>query len=237
MILTARSGKDHIDAAFAAGATDYMTKPFEVNALMGRLALLAAEQAAASPKPAAQPAALNDPISLATKLRVYDAQNFIEPTALENYAKQLSRGTLYGSSAYAFAIRNVSDLHEQLSPFDFHSMINDVADAIGSEMADCQTLLAYVGHGIFVGLAESNWRPQTERVMNRVNTRLGTDGIFDGDGNMLSVKVSAGQAVRLAWKSGHSVLDALHRAEASADQARIAFAKLRHEFRFTERSA
>ena len=237
MILTARSGKDHIDAAFAAGATDYMTKPFEVNALMGRLTLMAAEQAAAQARKAQPAPAFDAPVALGAKLRIFDAANFIELTALENYAKQLSRGTLYGSAAYAFAIRKIDLLHQSLSPFDFHSMINDVADAIGAEMDDCQTLISYAGNGIFVGIAESNWRPQLDRVMNRVNTRLGAAGLSDGDGQDLNVKVSAGHAVRLAWKSGHSVLDALSQARGSADQARIAFEKLRREFWFMDRTA
>ena len=118
-----------------------------------------------------------------------------------------------------------------------HPMINDVADTIGHEMKDCQTLMSYMGDGIFVGIAESNWRPRTEHVMNHVNTRLAAADIENGDGHVLDVRVSAGQAVRLAWKSGRSVLDALTQARHSADQARIAFGKLRGEFWFMDRSA
>lgn len=237
MVLTAKSGKDHIDAAFAAGASDYMTKPFEVNALLGRLAVLMAAQVKPTEEAVQEPPAFDDPVALATQLRIFDAKNFIELPALENYAKQLSRSTLYGSSAYAFAIRNIDDLHKRLTPFDFHSMINDVAEAIGAEMNDCQTLISYVGDGIFTGIAESNWRPQTERAMNHVNTHLASADITDGDGKVIDVRVSAGQAVRLAWKSGRSVLDALEQARVSADQARIAFGKLRNEFWFLDRSA
>lgn len=237
MVLTGKSGKAHIDAAFAAGATDYMTKPFEVNALLGRLAVLTADMAAPKAQTAQDAPAFDAPVALGAQLRIFDAQNFIELRALENYAKQLSRSTLYGSSAYAFAIRDIATLHAQLSAFDFHSVVNDVADAIGAEMQGCQTLLSYAGDGIFVGIAEKNWRPQTERVMNCVNTHLGKADLCDGDGRSLDVRVSAGQAVRLAWKSGHSVLDALAQAQNSADQARIAFGQLRREFWFMDRSA
>lgn len=237
MVLTAKAGKDHIDAAFAAGASDYMTKPFEVGALLGRLALLTAAQSQPKVDLDQTAPAFDAPVALSTPLRVFDAPNFIELPALENYAKQLSRATLYGSSAYAFAIRDVKTLHASLSPFDFHSMINDVADAVGAEMRECQTLIAYAGDGVFVGIAESNWRPRTDRVMNHVNTRLATADIGDGDGRVLDVRVSAGQAVRLAWKSGRSVLDALADARRSAHQARMDFDKLRGEFWFLDRSA
>ena len=237
MVLTSKSGKAHIDAAFAAGASDYMTKPFEVNALLGRLAILAAAQAKPKLDLDQDAPAFDEPVALSTQLRIFDAAHFIDLPALENYAKQLSRGTLYGSSAYAFAIRDIDRLHTALSPFDFHSMINDVADTIGHEMKDCQTLMSYMGDGIFVGIAESNWRPRTEHVMNHVNTRLAAADIENGDGHVLDVRVSAGQAVRLAWKSGRSVLDALTQARHSADQARIAFGKLRGEFWFMDRSA
>ncbi|MEL6640144.1 MAG: response regulator [Pseudomonadota bacterium] len=237
MVLTAKSGKAHIDAAFAAGASDYMTKPFEVNALLGRLAILTAEPAKSQRHLDEDAPAFDAPVDLSTQLRIFDAAHFIELPALENYAKQLSRSTLYGSSAYAFAIREIEHLHASLSPFDFHSMINDVADAIGAEMKSCQTLISYSGDGIFVGIAESNWRPRTEHVMNHVNTRLAAADIENGDGHVLDVRVSAGQAVRLAWKSGRSVLDGVAQARTSADQARIAFGKLRNEFWFMDRSA
>ncbi len=238
MVLTAKAGKDHIDAAFAAGASDYMNKPFEVNALLGRLAILVAPKAEPQPIDLNQPApAFDAPVALSTQLRVFDALNFIDLPALENYAKQLSRATLYGSSAYAFAIRDVEDIHAKLTPFDFHSMINDVADAIGAEMRDCQTLISYAGDGVFVGIAESNWRPRTDHVMNHVNARLAGADIGDGDGQIVNVRVSAGQAVRLSWKSGRSVLDALAQARTSADQARVAFGRLRKEFWFMDRSA
>lgn len=237
MVLTAKSGKDHIDAAFAAGATDYMTKPFEVNALLGRLAILTVAQEKPKLELDQMAPAFDAPVDLSSQLRIFDAAQFIELPALENYAKQLSRSTLYGSSAYGFAIRDIQRLHARLSPFDFHSMINDVADAIGAEMKQHQTLISYAGDGIFIGIAESNWRPRTEHVMNHVNARLAAADIENGDGQILDVRVSAGQAVRLAWKSGRSVLDALTQARQSANQARIAFGKLRSEFWFMDRSA
>ncbi|MEL6571619.1 MAG: response regulator [Pseudomonadota bacterium] len=238
MVLTAKAGKAHIDAAFAAGASDYMNKPFEVNALLGRLAILTAPKTVPAQVDLDQAApAFDSPVALSTPLRIFDAANFIDKPALDNYARQLSRATLYGSSAYALAVRDIAALHDTLSPFDFHSMVNDVADAIGAEMRECQTLIAYAGNGIFVGLAESNWRPRMDHVMNHVNARLAEADIGDGDGHVIDVRVSAGQAIRLAWKSGRSVIDALNQAEHSADRARVAFGKLRQEFWFMDRSA
>lgn len=238
MVLTARSGTEHIEAAFAAGATDYMTKPFEVGALFARLSdLTTPAETPAGPAAAAAAPSFDTPVALSTPLRVFEAPNFIDLPALENYAKQLSRATLYGSCAYALAIRDVERLHKGLSPFDFHSTINDVADAIGAEMDTCKTLLSYVGDGVFMGIAEDNWRPQTERVMHNVNNRLAAAELMDEDGDAIDVKVSAGSAIKLGWKSGRAVLDGFTQAKQSADRARQDFGKLRKEFWFMDRSA
>jgi CheY-like chemotaxis protein len=234
LILTAVTDKPHIDAAFAAGTTDYMTKPFAVSTLLGRLATMTAP--AARPAPAPAPA-LDAPVCLSAKLKIYDTDRFIALTALENYAKQLSRSALYGSCVFGFAVRDIEMYHSALSPFDFHCMINDVADAISHEMQSCQSLLSYAGDGIFVGIVERDWRPQTERVMNHVNARLAQTDITDGDGHVLDVRVSAGHALRLTWKSGSSVLEALTQARNSAATARIAHGKLRDGFWFMDRIA
>jgi len=234
LILTALTDKPYIDAAFTAGTTDYLTKPFTVSTLLGRLATMTAPAARFAPVPAQ---AFDAPVPLSATLKIFDTDRFIELKALENYAKQLSRGTLYGSSAFGFAIRDIEMYHSALSPFDFHCMINDVADAISADMQHCQSLLSYAGDGIFVGIAEHNWRPQTERVMNHVNARLAGADITDGDGTVLDVRISAGHALRLTWKSGCSVLDALTQARQSAATARVAYGKLRDGFWFMDRSA
>ena len=103
LMLTAMSDKRYIDAAFSAGATDYVTKPFEISELKARLGLVEglveARQASTRKIFAVNAAAkvngtdtapstleLYEPISL------YDIDNVIEYTAMQNYVQQLFYG-------------------------------------------------------------------------------------------------------------------------------------------------
>ena len=99
------SDKRYVDAAFAAGATDYVTKPFEVSELKARLGLVEglvqarqsrtkkifatqAISASSHPNVPAEGLELYEPIS------IYDVDNVIEYMAMGNYVAQLSRSAL-----------------------------------------------------------------------------------------------------------------------------------------------
>ncbi len=241
LMLTAMTDKSYIDAAFKAGATDYVTKPFEVNELRGRINLLGAivashqnrnDALAVSKFADSQPLAFEDPIGLYEPVSVYDVENFIDYTAIENYVLQLSRGKLFGSTAFGVGIRQIEKLHKNLTPFEFHSLIADVAEVISDSMMDCGYLMSYAGGGIFVGIAESNWRPQTTDLMDRINLALSQAELVDNAGSLLDVRVSAGRPMRLVWKTGEAVLDALGQAYDGAEDACEMFEKSRNDFWF-----
>lgn len=235
IMLTAMSDKAHIDAAFSAGATDYMTKPFDASDLRGRLALLeraipGTPQQQEIKTVAQQPLAFNDPIALSDPIPIFDVDHVIEHTAMENYLLQLSRGAIFGSSAFGLAVRSVEDLHECLSPFEFHSMISDVAEVISDTFERHQFHMTYSGNGVFICVADRSWTPVTEKLMDEVNLRLAQSEIYNNTGAQLDIRVSAGQAFRFVWKSGQGVLDTIGKAYETADQASKAFAERRNDF-------
>lgn len=241
LMLTAMTDRTHIDAAFKAGATDYVTKPFEVNELRGRINLLEAI-AVSSSRPLApnssswsaeaQPLAFNDPIALHDPLSVYDVENFIDHAAMENYIIRLSRSKLFGSTSFSLGIRAVEMLHNSLTPYEFHSLIADVAEVISDTLKGCGFLMTYAGGGIYVGIADCNWRPQTEHLMDSINIALSQADLADNAGARLEIRVSAGRAVRLAWKASDSILESLADAYTSAEDACQIFEESRNDFWF-----
>lgn len=105
LMLTAMADKRYIDGAFAAGATDYVTKPFEVAELKARLSLVAGmiegrrsrtrkifAASAVGARAGSGAVELHEPIS------IHDVDNVIEYVAMENYVQQLTRSSLFGSS-------------------------------------------------------------------------------------------------------------------------------------------
>jgi len=248
LMLTAMSDKRYVDAAFSAGATDYVTKPFEVSGLKARLDLVEglvqarqsrtrkifATQGLSAPK---QPQEPSEALELYEPISVYDVDNVIEYMAMENYVAQLSRSRLVGSTTFAFTIRKIEEHYQCMSAFEFFSLISDVAEVISDTLATHQFLMSYAGSGTFVCVTESGWRPNMTELMDAVNLSLSRTELYDNAGQQLYVRVSAGEAIRLIWKSGSSVMEAVAAAHASAEAASLAHEQAQADFWLVERRA
>ncbi len=239
LMLTAMSEKQYIDAAFTAGATDYVTKPFEVSELTARLSLIervvAVHQVNTSKVFAtkainAKAGKTTPPIHLHEPVSIYDIDNLIEFLALENYINQLSRSDLFGSTAFAFTIREIETFHSAMSPFEFYSVLADVGEAISDTLAGCQFLMSYAGNGTFVCITESGLRVDTKTLANSINLTLSQTELFDNRGQRIDPRVCGGNAERLIWKTNSSVMDAISAAHASAEAATIAHARAQSDF-------
>ena len=234
IMLTALADKNYIDAAFAAGATDYVTKPFDAFDLRGRIALIekavtTKRLALAGPSLYKQPLAFIEPIALTDPISIIDVEHVIEQTAMENYLMQLSRGAIFGSTTFGLAVRDIERLHEQLCPFEFHSMISDVAEIISDSLADGKFLMTYSGSGVFICVSDRSWTPNIDKLMDAVNLRLSQTEIYNNAGGLLDVRVSVGRPFRFVWKSGQGVLDTIGMAYETAEQASRDFTDRRND--------
>jgi len=237
LMLTAMSDKRYVDAAFSAGATDYITKPFEFSELTARLGLVESlvrerktltkkvfASQAASAKNQAEFIELHEPVF------IYDVENLIDYVAMQNYLAQLARGSLFGSTTFAFTIRQIKDHHRALSAFDFTSLVADVAEVISDTLAGHQFLMSYAGGGTFLCVTESGWRPEMTVLMDAINLSLARIELYKSQGEQLYVRVSAGEAMRLIWKSESAVMDAVSAAYTSAEAASEAYERARASF-------
>lgn len=228
LMLTAMSEKAYIDNAFSGGATDYITKPFDINSLKGRLGLV--EQIAAD----AQSETVNRPTSASTgerarqdqqhidlhqPLTIFDVEGVIENHAIENYVTQLSRKSLCGSVILGFTVRNAADLYFNLSSYDFSCVITDVSEAIADCLLPTQRLVSYAGNGTFVCVVEGAATIDVERLVDQMNIYIRTMELSASDGTALEVRICAGQPNRLVWRKGGAALEALREAHVSAEQA------------------
>ncbi|MEX3316303.1 response regulator [Sulfitobacter sp. PS-8MA] len=230
LMLTAMSDKRYIDAAFAAGASDYVTKPFEIAELTSRLKIvenMAQDRQQRTKKIFAAKSVADQSrhVELFEPISIYDVDNVIEYTAMENYVAQLSRSALFGSTTFAFTIREIDAFHATLSAFEFYSLVSDVAEVLSDTLIGHQFLMSYAGNGTFVCITESGWRPDMAALMDAVNFELSQTELFDNHGERVHPRVSAGNAVRLIWKHGNSVMDALADAHSSAEAASAAHTK------------
>jgi CheY-like chemotaxis protein len=228
LMLTAMSEQSDLDSAFSAGATDYITKPFEANNLKGRLRLVEQISADAQSKTVDRPTAGTTGdrrrqdqqiIDLHQPLPIYDVDGVIENHAMDNYVTQLSRKSLCGSVVLGFTVCHVTDLFFNLSAYDFSCVITDVAKAIAGCLLPPQRLVSYAGNGTFVCVIEGATTINVDRLVDQMNIYIRSMELSTSDGTTLEVRICAGQPSRLVWRKGGAAVGALREAQISSEQA------------------
>jgi len=188
------------------------------------------EQPTAKPTPP-------EPDLLRVALKIFDVDGCVELAALENYAKQLPRSELYKTSTISFAINDIELHYAAMPAFDFHSMINDVAEAISTELGTMRSLFSYTGNGVFIGLSEHGTPRAVSAIAQKINAEFAESEIDPESDQPFEIRVSAGEPVGMTWSSGASVTAALRQAVKQALAARKRDGELRDSFWFKELNA
>ena len=156
LMLTRLSDRDHMEAAFAAGATDFITKPIDKLEFSTRLRLasemlqqkqrieaMGAEVEAINREHAPRPAA-----DLATPFALDDVLGAIEYLAFENYLFRISVEAR-NLDVFAVKIGNVDEIFNAATATDFRFVVNCVGDAIAEALKRRRFFLTYAGNGVF----------------------------------------------------------------------------------------
>lgn len=226
LMLTAMSDKTYIDQAFFAGASDYITKPFDIVQLRGRIGLI--DTIVTGRKKQLEVSSLVDsdlvfgartkPLALREPFSIHDVDGVIDYFALENYVSALSRKELFVSAVLAFSIRGIEDLYENASQSEYEHLITGVSEAVASCLDRHQFLVSYAGSGVFVCIVEGDWQAEPKKLMDRVNLTLNLMELSYDGGKPMYVQVSLGKIIRLVWKSNDSAIAAMKAAFDSAEK-------------------
>jgi CheY-like chemotaxis protein len=238
VMLTAMSEKRYIDAAFLAGATDYINKPFEISDLRVRLGVIGSLVDARrdngmtfSATPSGHRTSTdNAPLALHKPFEIRDIDGVVDVVALENYVSKLSRSRLFGSSVFAISIRRIEQLFMQVTPFDFQCMIVDVAEALSDTLGERNFIAAYAGSGSFVCVVEGAKIYNYPEFTDSLNLAIQRLEMHSSDGTRLRLRVSTGQASRIMWQSGTTALNLLSHAVNSAEQEAVRAEKQLDDF-------
>ncbi|GHF36349.1 response regulator [Seohaeicola zhoushanensis] len=244
LMITAMSDKSYIDRAFSAGATDYITKPFDIDEVRFRIKSAEARLQEAGgmtrkifsvnklkqQQPANEKVRLNDPVT------IFDVDGVIDYYAFENYITQLSRSSMFGSTVFGIAIRQIEKLYRESTAFGFECLITDTSEAISDCLKPNNFLIAYAGNGTFLCVVEGGFRPDLEKLTDAINLTLHQMDLYFCDGRKLDFRVCAGQPQRLIWRGGKSAIDAVIQAHESAEEEAIKREKMLNEFWITEQA-
>ncbi len=246
LMLTAMSQKKYIDGAFAAGATDYVTKPFDFLELFSRISVadkLASEQARVTEGDSEMSALkrelmVNTTHSLCEPVEITGVTQMVGYVSFENYIMQLSRASLLRASVFAVKISGVERLFESVSHISFRQILTDIASETASVLADNGAMATYRGNGVFLCLVPRLNGFSHPKFEVDLNSRLEFAPSLHVDGQ--HVKVCVGEPVSMRSLTRAGALFSLQKASANAEQRvknqREVLAMLRKSMRVHRRS-
>lgn len=156
LMLTRMSDRQNMEAAFSAGATDYVTKPINKFELSTRLKLanelLSQKQRIAAMGMEIQ-VARNElgsagKIDLATAFPLQDVSGAIEYVAFENFLLRSSMETR-NLDLLAVKVGNADEIFHTANGFEFSFVMHSVADEIAEVLKQRRFFLSYAGNGTF----------------------------------------------------------------------------------------
>lgn len=225
LMITAMSDKGYIERAFASGATDYVTKPFDIVELGARVkvaeTLVEAWQvpdtgAAADAGQTAEYLNYDKPYGIKEALPIHDVEGVIDYIALENYVSQLSRGMLFGSSVFAFSIVEIDRIFNSTSAFDFEALITDVAEAITFCLKRSQHLVAYAGNGTFVCSTGAGKKVEPGFLKVDLREIINSMDLCSSDGRSIVFSIELSKVIGLTFRLNQNVVKSLSEVRQSA---------------------
>ena len=218
IMLTAMSQKIYIDKAFAVGATDYVTKPFDFLELRGRLTAAAkiVDEFHRATESAIEARRLASDIGSEVKphpdeaILIEGVDRVIGYAALENYLFTLSRTKLFFASTFAVVIEEFKALHAAVSSREMRAILRNVAEIIAESAPNTDNLVSYRGSGVFLCVNQKRAAVSASQRMLQINRALMTNEALAA--TRQEIRVCVGQEISLVSFSRAGALVALRRA-------------------------
>jgi len=225
LMITAMSDRTYIDRAFAAGASDYITKPFDVLEIHSRLrliqSLLAEHVRLDERNPTAQqnaPASLVTSADLEKRLALQDIDGFIDYLALENYLMQVSRVSLFGMIAFGIVVPDMARSFRASSVFEFEAAVSDFAEAISESLKPTSFFASHAGEGAFICVLTNAQTFSPKMLEEQLCKTVRDMDLHFCDGRPISLTPVAGEGISLHLKSSRAISKVLVRALQSAEE-------------------
>jgi len=178
IVITAMRNKDYFDKAFMAGATDYVTKPFDVTELLTRVRLADRLQAetkrvakAAATANSAPDSSFEDPVS------VEEIEGVVNPTVLHNYVQQMLAAKNQSIQAFAIKIPELQKIFDGSSIQEFSYVITDVSEVITDLLPGYQLFVSYFGSGVFICVGPENEMPSKRHIKMSLSKSLNDEDL------------------------------------------------------------
>lgn len=196
IMVTAMADQARVDAAFSAGATDYVTKPVDFMDLKHRLNLaekasfLAKQLAEKNEQVAEASTALVPEVTfeLTEAFPIDDIDGLLRVYAFENYLMQLTKMQLFHTRVFILSIKNIQAIYNRCSGREFVDEMTDMAEGVSDSLDGHHPLFAYFGSGLF-GIAVGNQFAKPIHVLTSdVSVAIETLGMVFRNGDPVEVQ-------------------------------------------------
>ena len=177
VMVTKISERGYVDRAFAAGATDYVTKPLDDLEFRSRINMIKRlhderQRTVSGSGLQGQTGGISATLDFASPVLIPGIDNAVEYFALENYLLTLGKLRLYGSSALTINIANAQTFHSNCDYEELLDILADVAYSIFEGLKLHQFLISYAGSGNFVIFLPNRVDFDTEYLECQINDAL-----------------------------------------------------------------
>ncbi len=205
IMITAMNNQDYVGRAFTAGATDYVTKPFDTTELITRVRLadrLQSETKRASEAFVNAQAKPKTPYSEAVSIP--EIKGFVNSAVLENYVMINLEQKHFPLAAIAMHIPELSMIHSGSSESEFQFVLTDVAEVISDLLCGSQAFMSYIGGGVFICVGNRHTMADANDLQSELVVMLNDpDLVFcDEVQTCLTAQVGAKAAPKLFEKRG-----------------------------------
>lgn len=227
LMVTAAGSKSHIDRAFSAGASDYITKPYSIADLEIRMSRLREEllnQREGSERVtytcSEEWESKAERVDFCKPMLIGDISKELKIAALEHYVRQIAKSGQGGICAFAFALEDAAKLHFNCTKSDFLLILRETARAISVNLPRSECFWSYIGCGSFAGVVRKDdidgdrWRGIEEEVCRALSHLL----VPGRSGDHLRVVPHACAPLLLGTHSPDRSLDVLYRAVIEAEE-------------------
>ena len=224
IMLTGMRDRKSMNDAFQAGATDYVTKPFEISELSERLSWVRemnenpvnwfSEVGPSSIRPV--DAASREDLPLSDDFQLDGVANFISRGAMTNYLTQLSVADAINTSIVAVKVEWSDTVYSRTSYLPFISILEGIADAINDIVGADQCMVAYAGDATLLIIANTPELPASIDLEAEINRALESTPAGWSVDEKLAVNVSVGRSIRPAGDKSKRAAISFGRAIGSA---------------------
>jgi CheY-like chemotaxis protein len=226
IMVTAMSDRSFVQRAFAAGATDYVTKPFDALELGTRVSLAQrlVQEGSRVREKAMEVRLLRDEmerearVSYGEPVTVSDVPGVIGLVNLENYLLQMSRGDLGTTTLMAVKVEGLEAYHRSLAATDYYFLLADVAEALSQSLRGRDFFVAYGGSGAFAVVMHGTGPDAVEELELAATDLLQSMGATEGLVSLTSAGTGLATNTELRFRCGVPARVGMLRAGSSAVQ-------------------